>query len=512
MFTAPASLSSADSSIVSVFPAIALSDVKRPWPSDVPPPTERRLIAAITSAFTLLGCRTVTALSPNATTPIRIELGCRSTKAVAAAFAAVDPCRLEILGAHAVRDVEGEDHRALPLRHREAHGRAREREADERECRREERERDVASPADRRPAAVGTSPSDASRAARSARRRSRPHVREHQGGDAGEAEQHPRRRERHQRRRHLRDSTIRTSDADEVVRGRYLADVDAGAEGQRTQLRLAVLAGLAKTTTELGVARVDHELLAGLRVLDHDHAGVGKLVLARVEQPDRDDLVALGQLEQGPLPSGRGDEVGDEDDERASPDRAVRGSRSACEVGDRPVRPGRPQQAPGEGEHLVSAAARRDRLLDLVVEEDRPDPVAAAGEQPGERRRELAQDELLRPVDRAEPHRRRPVEQQPGRELAILGVLPDERRVHPRGDVPVDVPDVVAGLVLAEVEEVRADPAERRAVVPLEQAVEAADHLPLEAAEEPLGRLGARVRVRSIASLGVRRRPGSCAP
>ena len=37
MFTTPASLSSADSSIVSFFPAIALSDVKRPWPSDVPP-------------------------------------------------------------------------------------------------------------------------------------------------------------------------------------------------------------------------------------------------------------------------------------------------------------------------------------------------------------------------------------------------------------------------------------------------------------------------------------------
>ena len=51
MFTAPSSLSSAASSIVSGLPAIALSDVKRPWPSEVPPPTERRLIAATTSSL-----------------------------------------------------------------------------------------------------------------------------------------------------------------------------------------------------------------------------------------------------------------------------------------------------------------------------------------------------------------------------------------------------------------------------------------------------------------------------
>ena len=38
MSTSPPSLSSADSSICSGFPAIVLSDVKRPWPSEVPPP------------------------------------------------------------------------------------------------------------------------------------------------------------------------------------------------------------------------------------------------------------------------------------------------------------------------------------------------------------------------------------------------------------------------------------------------------------------------------------------
>ena len=84
-------------------------------------------------------------------------------------------------------------------------------------------------------------------------------------------------------------------------------------------------------------------------------------------------------------------------------------------------------------------------------------------EKPCERRRELAQDELLRPVDRPEAHRGRPVEQQPRGELAVLRVLADERGVHPRRHVPVDVPDVVPRLVLAEVEEVQV-PAPRKTV------------------------------------------------
>ena len=75
MSTSPPSLSSADSSICSRFPAIVLSEMKRPCPSEVPPPTERRRIAATTSSWTLVGRSTVTALSPNATTPMRIVRG-----------------------------------------------------------------------------------------------------------------------------------------------------------------------------------------------------------------------------------------------------------------------------------------------------------------------------------------------------------------------------------------------------------------------------------------------------
>jgi hypothetical protein len=66
--------------------------------------------------------------------------------------------------------------------------------------------------------------------------------------------------------------------------------------------------------------------------------------------------------------------------------------------------------------------------------------------------------------------------------------LADVRRVHPRGDVPVDRPDVVAELVFAERGEVEPGPVEQAPVVALEQAIQAADDLPVEALEDALRR------------------------
>ena len=52
-----------------------------------------------------------------------------------------------------------------------------------------------------------------------------------------------------------------------------------------------------------------------------------------------------------------------------------------------------------------------------------------------------------------------------------------------RGDVPVDVAHVVVVLVFAQVGQVQAGAAQQRAVVALQQAVEPADHRPLQAAQ-----------------------------
>src|SRR5690242_21522778 len=88
-------------------------------------------------------------------------------------------------------------------------------------------------------------------------------------------------------------------------------------------------------------------------------------------------------------------------------------------------------------EHLDPAAASGDRPLDAVAVEDRPDPVAVAGQDPGQRRDEVDEDAplLALGLDGPEVDRRAEVEQEPGRDLAVLEELPDVRCVHPGRDV-----------------------------------------------------------------------------
>ncbi len=106
---------------------------------------------------------------------------------------------------------------------------------------------------------------------------------------------------------------------------------------------------------------------------------------------------------------------------------------------------------------------------------------------------------FLGPVGGAESHRARAVEQEPGGELAIFHEVPDEELVHSSGDVPVDVTDIVAPLVAAQVEEVGAVPTKQCPVVALQAPVEAADNMPLEPSQDPLrGQERGRVHARSI--------------
>ena len=128
-----------------------------------------------------------------------------------------------------------------------------------------------------------------------------------------------------------------------------------------------------------------------------------------------------------------------------------------------PVRPGRPQQAPGEGEDLVPAAARRDasprsrcrrgsRPTRLPSRVSRRASAVASSLSTSSFGRSIGPN----PIDGDRSRRSHAVSSRSS------DVLPHERRVHPRRDVPVDVPDVVARLVLAQVEEVRADSAVAR--------------------------------------------------
>jgi hypothetical protein len=116
-----------------------------------------------------------------------------------------------------------------------------------------------------------------------------------------------------------------------------------------------------------------------------------------------------------------------------------------------------------------STAPRRrpDRLADAGVEQHRADPVAAAGEQLRDGRGDLGEHEVLAPLHGPDVHRGGAVEQQPRGDLAVLDVLPHVGCVGARGDVPVDVAQIVAEPVLPQVRDVDTGAAEGRPVVAL---------------------------------------------
>ena len=67
---------------------------------------------------------------------------------------------------------------------------------------------------------------------------------------------------------------------------------------RRDRLLEAALAGVdlgVVAAPELRVAGVGDDLLAGLGILDDDQADLGQLPLERIDQPHRDDLVAVGE-------------------------------------------------------------------------------------------------------------------------------------------------------------------------------------------------------------------------
>jgi len=194
--------------------------------------------------------------------------------------------------------------------------------------------------------------------------------------------------------------------------------------------------------------------------------------------------VALREKAQGLVPSGLGQEVGDHDDQAAAAGEGRGGLQQYGKVGRRPRTLPRPtEQRLRDPQHVSAAAAGRygHARGPRAPEQHRADTVAAPHEHVRDRRRELRQYMSLVPGERAEAHGCRGVEQQPRGQLAILEELPHVRGVHPRRHVPVDVAQVVARHVLADVRDVEAGPAVRRAVVTRRAAVQAPYDPPLEA-------------------------------
>ena len=129
-------------------------------------------------------------------------------------------------------------------------------------------------------------------------------------------------------------------------------------------------------------------------------------------------------------------------------------------------------------QHMTAAAARGNHGIDAVAVKHRTDTVAVAREQPRHYRDELGRNRQLLHLC-AEVDRRAQVEQKPADHFAIFVVLAHVRRLHPRGNVPIDIADVVVVLIFAQIREINAEPAKKRSIVALQQSVEATDHRPL---------------------------------
>src|ERR1019366_3781593 len=116
-------------------------------------------------------------------------------------------------------------------------------------------------------------------------------------------------------------------------------------------------------------------------------------------------------------------------------------------------------------EHVSPARACRYHRVDAAAVEQRTDAIPVTAESAGEHRHKLRSNRPFFDFLRTEIDRRAQIEQEPRGELALLVVDPDVRRLQARGDVPIDVTNVIVKLVFAQVGQIDAKAAKQGAVV-----------------------------------------------
>ena len=97
---------------------------------------------------------------------------------------------------------------------------------------------------------------------------------------------------------------------------------------------------------------------------------------------------------------------------------------------------------------------RRDEKFDLIGEEEQADLVVIADGTESEQAGDFGGELALRLRGAAEISRGAHIHDQHDGEFAFFGEFFDKRGAHPRGDVPIDRANFVAGLILAHILEV----------------------------------------------------------
>src|SRR5437764_15282544 len=120
---------------------------------------------------------------------------------------------------------------------------------------------------------------------------------------------------------------------------------------------------------------------------------------------------------------------------------------------------------------MARALAGRDEVLDAIGKLDQADAVVVADGAEGEDGGNLGGNLAFLLVSAAIAETGAGIDDEHDRQLAFLNEALDEGMPHPRGDVPVDGADVVAGLVFAHLLEGDAGTLENAVILAADQVL-----------------------------------------
>ena len=134
-------------------------------------------------------------------------------------------------------------------------------------------------------------------------------------------------------------------------------------------------------------------------------------------------------------------------------------------------------------EHMLLTLFRGDELLHLVTEEDDANLIVVLYGREGQGGGHLSDEVLLKPHLGAELARARDIDKQHDSVLPLLLENLNVRLIHARGDIPVNIADIVAILILSDLAESHASTLEGRMVLASEDMVGEAAGLNLDLAD-----------------------------
>ncbi len=265
------------------------------------------------------------------------------------------------------------------------------------------------------------------------------------------------------------------------ARRRRLDQVGVGLPRQPAQPLAPRRRGLPERLAHPRAARVQRPLPVRLRILPLQQTHVRQLLLRGVDDAHGDEVVPATRALQLPLEV-LVEEIAEQEDDGPAVQHACQevegvAQRRAAALG------AEQEGVADQPQHVPGALARRDVVLDAVAELEQGGPVVVGQGAERQHRRQLRHHLTLRLQAGAEPLAVADVHGQNDGQFALLDEALDEGMAGAGGDVPVDGPHVVAGLVLADLVEGQAGPLEGAVVGAAEQALDDAAGPQLQAAD-----------------------------